>query len=200
MKKLLLALLLGAAGASAATVSYGTDTSELCFNSPGCGVLQQDIGSLQVVYTPVPLSTVTANPSASASFGLLEIICVNGNTACPSQVLDGLNLYIVLKQTLPVPGNGSIAVGSITGSVNAFSSTATIAWSLPSTSIGAGANSITYEVLASPIALNPPEVNFGTTEIRARITSNSIPESSTYLMLATGLVALGLVNRRRPRS
>lgn len=199
MRKLLLALLLGTAGASAATVSYGTDTSELCFNVPGCGVLQQDLGSLQIVFTPVPSSTVTANPSTTGSLGLLEIICVNGNTACPSQSLDGLNLYIVLKQTSPVPGNGFIATGSLTGSVNAFSSSATIAWSSPSTSIGAGANSITYEVLFNPIGLNPPEIDFGSTEIRARITSNPIPESSTYLMLATGLLALGLVNRRRPR-
>lgn len=155
---------------------------------------------MQIVFTPVPLSTVTANPTTTGSFGLLEIFCLNGNAACPSQTLDGLNLYIVVKQSSPVPGNGSIAMGSITGSVSAFSSSATISWSSPSTSIGAGANSISYEVLGSPIALNPPEIDFGTTEIRARITSNSIPESSTYLMLATGLVSLGLVNRRRPRS
>lgn len=204
MKSLLLALALGVfgtVGAAAATVTYGTANSQLCVGASGCGVLQQDIGGLRVIYNPVPSSTVTANPSTPASFGDLEIQCVDGTTTCAMQSLTGLNLYIVLNQSSPQSLNGSIASGQITGSVGGFSSTASIAWSSPSITLGSGANAITYEVFNGPISLNPPDIDFGFSFIQARITTNSneVPEPSTYATLATGLVGLGLVSRRRSR-
>lgn len=204
MKSLLLALALGVfgtVGAAAATVTYGTANSQLCVGVFGCGVLQQDIGGLRVIYNPVPSSTVTANPSTPASFGDLEILCLDGTTTCAMQSLTGLNLYIVLNQTSPQSLNGSIASGQITGSVGGFSSTASIAWSSPATTLGSGANAITYEVFNGPISLNPPDIDFGFSVIQARITTNSseVPEPSTYATLATGLVGLGLVSRRRSR-
>lgn len=205
MKSLLLTLALGVfgtLGAAAATVTYGTATSELCVGAAGCGVLQQDIGKLRVIYNPVPSSTVTANPSTPASFGDLEIQCVDGTAICAMQSLNGLNLYIVLNQSSPQNLNGSIASGQITGSVSNSTSNASIAWSSPSITLGSGPNAITYEVSNGPISLNPPDIDFGFSVIQARITSNSnaIPEPSTYAMLATGLAALGLVSRRRSRS
>lgn len=204
MKSLLLSLafgVFGAVAAAAATVTYGTATSQLCVGASGCGVLQQDIGGLRVIYNPVPSSTVTANPSTPASFGDLEIQCIGGTIACTMQSLTGLNLYIFLNQSSPQNLNGSFVSGQITGSVDGFTSTASIAWSSPSITLGSGPNAITYEVVNSPISLNPPEVDFGFSAIPARITSNSnaIPEPSTYAMLATGLAALALASRRRSR-
>lgn len=199
MKKLLLIgglMALSSLSALAATVTYGTGTSQLCVGASGCGVATQTIGTVIVTFNPIASSTVLAQPTTFGSFGEIVVSCVGGGTGCLSQSLVGLNLYINIAQTLPSVGNASITGGVIAGSISGTASSATITWSVPNTmTIGI----ISYSVLNNPLGLVPPSVNAGVTSIQALITDNTIPEPSTYAMMSAALVGLGLLRRRAVR-
>ena len=150
--------------------------------------------SVTVTFSPIASSTVLAQPTTFGSFGELIISCVGGGTACGSQSLGGLNLYINVGQSSPSMGNGSIPGGVIVGSVSGTASNATITWPVAnSVTIG----DIKYSIANNPLALVPPSVNAGVTSVQAIISDQTVPEPSTYAMLASGLLGLGLLGRRR---
>ena len=198
MKKLLFTTALAAlfsVGAQAAIVTYSTSTSQLCIGAAGCGVLSQNLaGIVNVTFSPVGTSSVNANPTTFSSFGEITISCTGGGTGCGSASLAGLNLYINIAQTQPSAGNGSISGGVIAGAISGTASSATITWATPN-QIAIG--NITYSIANNPLAIVPPSVNAGVTSVQAVITDRLIPEPSTYAMLSSGLVALGLLRRRR---
>ena len=199
MKKFLLIsglMALSSLSALASTVTYSTTSSQLCVGSGGCGVATQTIGGgtgVTVTFNPIASSSVNANPTTFGSFGEIIISCVGGGTACGSQSLAGLNLFINIAQTVPSAGNASISGGVISGSISGTASSATITWSVPNTvNIG----TISYSVLNNPLGLVPPSVNAGVTSIQANITDNTVPEPSTYVMMSAALVGLGLLRKR----
>lgn len=199
LKLLLLLSVLSAGVAAASAVTYSTSTSQLCVGASGCGVATQTIGGgtgVTVTFNPVASSTVTAAPTTFGSFGEINVSCVGGGTACGSQSLAGLNLFINIAQTVPSVGNGSITGGVISGSIAGTASSAVITWSVPNTiTIG----TISYAVLNNPLGLVPPSVNAGVTSIQAVITDTTIPEPSTYMLISSSLVGLGLLRKRFKR-
>lgn len=183
--------------AFAGPVTYSTSTSQLCVGAAVCGVATQTIGGgsgVTVTFNPVASSTV--NATTNASFGEIIISCVGGGTACGSQSLAGLNLFINIAQTVPSVGNGSISGGVITGAISGNASSATITWSTPNT-INIGV--ISYSVLNNPLGLVPPSVNAGVTSVQAFIVDNTVPEPSTYVMISGALVGLGFLRRKMNR-
>ena len=203
MKKILFTTALAAlfsVGAQAAIVTYSTSTSTLlCGVNPGCvsniagNVLT--LGGGTGVTVSFIGSTQTVDATTFASLGDIIIACVGGGTGCASRSLAGLSLNITVVQTVPLPGGtSSISSGAITGAIAGSTSSGQITWTTPNTiSIG----SISYGVQNNPLALVPPSSFGGDTTIQGVITDRTVPEPSTYALLASGLVALGLLRRRR---
>lgn len=186
MKQLLLvfALLATVAGpAAAGPVTYSTTSSQLCIGASGCGVASQTVGGgsgLTVTYNPVASSTV--NAPSFVGFGSLVVSCVGGGTACGGQSLAGMNLYIVVSQSVPSGGSGSLSGGVITGNISGTASGAQITWSVPNTLTIGG---VSYAVQDLPLSLVPPSTNAGETTIQGRVTDTTSTTTSTTTTTTT---------------
>lgn len=195
MKFALLALASAAIipAAFATPVTYDTLQTQLCVGAMGCGTNTQVLGAVRVTFSP--LNDTTVDPTGLggnftfASFGNLVMSCVGGGTGCGSASLAGLNLYIVVDQSNPVPGTGNIPAGVITGSLSGTASSAQITWPTPAATT---INGFTYSVRNNPLAVMPVSSNGGVTSIQAKVTEVPVPEPSTYMMFSAGLLALGL--------
>lgn len=193
----LTALMAGAG--SAQPVTYSTLGSQLCFGGFGCGTSQVNIGGatgINVLFAPIASSTVNANPNSFGSLGELIVSCAAGGTACGSQSLAGLNLFVTVNQSVPSVGSATMLAGAISGSISGSVSSASILWPNP-TMVQIG--TIRYSVLNSPLGLVPPTTNAGLTSVQALIanTVTVVPEPATLLLLTAGLTALCCWPRRR---
>lgn len=188
----------------AATVTYSTSSSQLCIGAAGCGVNSQTVGGgsgVTITYNPVATATVNAIPSTSGSLGSIVVSCVGGGTACGSQSLAGMNLYINIAQTAPTAGNGSISGGVMTGLISGTASSAVITWAAPAGTVG----NITYAVTSTPLGLVPASVQGGVSAVTGSITDNAyvditpVPTLSQagLIVLVLLLVAVAFVLRRR---
>jgi hypothetical protein len=184
MKQLLLVLILlasVAAPATAAPVTYSTTSSQICIGASGCGVASQTIGgSVVVTYNPVASSTL--NAPSFAGFGSLVVSCVGGGTACGGQSLAGMNLFLVLSQSVPSAGFGSISGGVITGSISGTSSGAQITWSVPNTVTIGG---VSYAVQNLPLSLVPPSTGAGETTIQGLVSDTTSTTTTTTTSTST---------------
>ncbi len=188
--------------ANAGTVTYSTVGSQLCIGASGCGVATQTIGGasgITVTYVPVS-GPADANPSTFIGLGSIEVRCAAGGTACGSQSLAGLNLYINLGQTGPTPGNGSLPALSFSGSISgnssgAFGTTSTVTTAL----IGA----VTYRYFNANVFLNPPSsgttAGIGRVFITGFLTDESpvVPVPAALPLLLSGLAGIGFAARKK---
>ena len=213
MKKFFLALALAAFASVGsmfgATVQFNTNNTSLCTDGTGACTNQFVIfggGTLRLTYNPITTGLLNADPIASPTFGSLLLECgdftVNtagaaSNTSCASQPLpSNLNLYLRFTQVLPEPGSGQINSSSIVGTIGGNSGSATITWLTPSTTINTTNFSISYRVTNNPLNIVNP-AGGGVTSIQGEVRDNMVPEPSTYAMLGSALLGLGLLRRRK---
>ncbi|MBI3209428.1 MAG: PEP-CTERM sorting domain-containing protein [Candidatus Solibacter usitatus] len=214
--------------ASATIVTYNTAGAFSCTNVAGsvagCGTNQITFGNISgsdavlMSYRSIMSSTVDASGIGSDTpLGFVDLSCVAGGFGCSTRVAPAaLGLTITVNQTSPV-GSGSIPSGAITGSISGIMANASIAWTLPATTlVGSGATKQKYEVLNSPLHLNPASTNnclgcsvngsylptpTGDTSIQGHVmdvtNGGSVPEPETYVLMGAGLIALGLYRRQR---
>jgi len=168
----------------AAAITYSTTTSQLCVGASGCNVSTQTIGTVTVTFNSQNPTTVAANLETYASFGELQVSCFGGGSACSSQSLTGLVLYLNISQTIPSVGTASIIGGTFAGSVSGTTSTTTVSWTQPN---GATIGIVTYALANTPLSLVPPATGAGKVSIQGAL---SIPN----LLFSNGFETVNGIN------
>jgi hypothetical protein len=154
------------------TQVFGTDSSQLCIGAPGCGVNEQTLGGVIVRHRPASGSRIEAFPASFASFGRIEVACVDGSTTCASTSLANLNLYLNITQAAPVGGNASLPAASFTNpgggaaTVGGAASAARLQWA-GTASVAIGPQ--VYRIADAPLAIAPASTNSGATSIQGLI-------------------------------
>lgn len=191
MKKFLAIVALAIPMMAAPIVTYTTTGT---FTPGGTNVLTGPSGGTLTYLTgggSVDLGIL--NPS-NATFGTINTIGNPGNLA-------GSTFTLTINQTTPTAASGSL-LGTVSGTVVVDASSAFIKFATPTVTLAPG---ITYEIFqgANGVAIVPPSTDQGgtvvggTTTLQGQISTTATPEPGTVGLMGLGLVAVGLVARRR---
>ncbi len=209
MKSLILGLIV-AASAFATTVTFDTNNSGTTFSCSGysgtgsCSfnaltpyVVQVD--DIVLTYTPNSAS-VTAPPATSIGAGNITVTCAAQATCTNPADFTGVQFTLDINETTAVGGN-AIFTASLTGGSTFSNSLIRVPLVPASVTLTSGLTSVTFTP-DQPIlgyTLNPPSDGRSTTLqfIVDSSTRETVPEPSSMALLASGLIGLGLVARRR---
>jgi hypothetical protein len=128
--------------------------------------------------------------------GEIVVSCVGGGTACAPVLITGTTFDIRITQTVPSAGNALIT-STLSGTIGGDASTGNgITFTVTSATIGG----VTYTILNNPLALVPVTTNNGHTSIQAAVTTATVPEPTTMLLLGTGLAGIAAKVRKRRKA
>lgn len=183
-------------GSAQVTVNYTTSGS---FSGLCTGIVCT-IGGMTLAFKPLTSNSVTLDANNNffsfLSFGDFN---VNGSTV-GQQSFAGVNFALKFTQNQPSPIGIQTLNGAFTGGIDNNSSnlrwTATPnSWTLPWGTTG----KIDYAT-SGTTNLQAPTSNNGITTIQGQVSTNVIPEPSTYLLMSGGLAAVLLFARKRRAS
>jgi hypothetical protein len=185
-----------AAPASAAFVSFNTTGSTLSCGTfsgatcTGSGTNVLNIGGGAGVAGGLTLSFDPSGAIVDAPSNITLGAIDSTGLLSSNYDLSGILLNILVNST-PPGGNGSLPLGTITGSLSGFSADAKITFASGGVTIG-GFN---YSVTNSPLNISPPSSNLGVTTIQGAVAL--VPEPATWGMMLLGFAGIGVSMRRR---
>ena len=203
--------------ANATVVIYETTGAFNCNGLVGCTAVGNvaTVGGLTLTYQVQTPTMVNANPLVSANFG---DIVVSGGSSTAVTTLSNLLLNITINQSSPYGQSNGVFSGIITGALGITSGAsdgfATICFVTPNAcasqkeaiTYSNGTPSVIYTLQTPANPSQGPPANGYTiratssnatdaTSFQGSITVT--PEPSSYMMLASGLMGLGALARRR---
>lgn len=158
------------------------------FNAGNCAVLNTNVCT--VGSSSITFGVGGGSVTAPTNISLGDFTSVSTG----SSLFSGVNFMLTVTQSIPTVGT-QILNGSMNGTISSLASNVFWNQTMPSFSIGAA----NYGAL-NLVPVVAPSTNGGNSTINALVTvtpRSTVPEPSTYALMAAGMAVMGLVARRR---
>ena len=185
---------LSALPAAAQQVSYTTTGT---FSGTGCTATSCNFGGFTLAFQPIG-STVNYLAPTFVDLGQFLTSCAACAPNTTASIPAGVTFTLTINQTSPAPGTDGF-LGTITGALSFNLSSSTLFWTPSSTSltIPPATYALVLDNINNGINITAPTTNETTnpTTVKAYVTAT--PEPSTVALMATGIIGLVPVIRRR---
>jgi hypothetical protein len=198
------ALFMLAANASATSITFNTNSAGTMFSSGGLSLSQSSGEAATLSFVADP-NTATGVPSG-INFGNFTLACATCTTIAGGNGANfgAFTFDVVVTDVTDGGATGTFVGTSSGGSVFLDQSTIQIVWS--PAQLGTGTNNATsgnfgptnFTITPFSIIVNPTSgAQPGSTTLQGTVNSSAVPEPMTSTFVGAGLVALGLLGRKK---